>query len=491
MSITTSKKYPQGTDQIHKLLGLDVKDVPVTEDIHPLDAGVITKKTSTPIEEKLKSKSKIDLENSTHSQVLNNSHANLHTDAPSLDENETAVNPAIKIAKAVFPYVLVFVVGLVGYFFFFSKIDFNKILTSKPKAVVLSTKDSMIKQLETQNMDAYKKWISTYYFEVTDPKIIDPDADNSGNGLTNFQKFLLGLNPKSYDTLGLGMADSEALSQGISPQTGSPLTEEEKKNLEKYIDMEVVMGRFSLAVSRSQNNIAGVSTNTPINTTQTETRKVITPRSGMEGSSSTQDLSPILGNTRAVNTGNTGANQIVSQPVQQPIKPVAPVTGPAERPALDNPYGVEVDQSVAGRLEIPDLKINVPIIWTKTPNDFLTDLQSGVVHYPGTALPGEVGTTYISGHSSNYIWAKGNYNSIFAKLGNLPDNTSFKITVVQKNGKDAILHYVVTKRKEYSPRDAEQFRNTDKSLVALSTCWPVGTTQKRLVVFGELTQVEK
>ena len=83
------------------------------------------------------------------------------------------------------------------------------------------------------------------------------------------------------------------------------------------------------------------------------------------------------------------------------------------------------------------------------------------------------------------------YNYIFSKLGDLADNTSFKITVVQKNGKNAIFHYVVTHRKQYLATDQEQFVNTGKSLVALSTCWPVNTTAKRLVVFGELTQTEK
>ncbi len=88
-------------------------------------------------------------------------------------------------------------------------------------------------------------------------------------------------------------------------------------------------------------------------------------------------------------------------------------------------------------------------------------------------------------------WAKGDYNKIFTKLGSVPDNASFKVTVVQKNGKDARLHYVVTHRKEYSPTDPAQVANTGKSVVALSTCWPVGSTSKRLVVFGELVQVDR
>ena len=69
-------------------------------------------------------------------------------------------------------------------------------------------------------------------------KILDPEYDNSGNGLINFQKYLLKLNPKSR-SVGLGMADSQALSLGIDPATGKPLGEE-KNLIAKYVDMEVV-----------------------------------------------------------------------------------------------------------------------------------------------------------------------------------------------------------------------------------------------------------
>src|SRR6185295_4994485 len=90
-------------------------------------------------------------------------------------------------------------------------------------------------------------------------------------------------------------------------------------------------------------------------------------------------------------------------------------------PVTDNTTDINLD--IPGRLEIPSLKINVPIIWSKDTNSFDKDLQSGVVHYPGTALPGQIGTTYISGHSSNYVWAKGSYNHVFTHLGDLADNT--------------------------------------------------------------------
>lgn len=434
------KKYPTTTAEVAKMLGISgvshdlpmgtfsdahatkIPNLPIVEDIHALTPKVAPVTSS----------------------------ASAHGDAHNLEADLAAVkagsnNKFVKVAKAVAPYVVVFAAGLLLYSFFFTTVDFSSIFKSSPKAV--TPKQTALQQLESQNLSGYKTWIAGFYYDVTDAKIIDPDTDNSGNGLTNFQKYLLNLNPKSYDTLGLGQADSQTLAQGIDPATGAPLTDNQKDVVAKYVDMEVAMNRLTLNRLQHPEQIAGAITN---------------PNYGL------------------INTVNAAA------PIPSTQSPIAPTTG---ADLMDG--GISINTDIPGRLEIPDLKINVPIIWTKDTNNFEKDLQAGVVHYPGTALPGQIGTTYIAGHSSNYVWAKGDYNHVFTTLGDLADNTSFKITVVQTNGKDAIFHYVVTHRKQYLPTDQEQFANTGKSLVALSTCWPINSTSKRLVVFGELTQTEK
>jgi hypothetical protein len=118
------------------------------------------------------------------------------------------------------------------------------------------------------------------------------------------------------------------------------------------------------------------------------------------------------------------------------------------------------------------------------------NFMSDSIKYNRVNDPGYLLARLLVNHEGRYI-VEGEYNKVFSKLGDLPDNSSFIVTVVQKNGQDARLHYVVIKRKEFSPTDQEQFRNTGDSLVALSTCWPIGSTKSRLVVFGKLTQVEK
>lgn len=367
--------------------------------------------------------------------------------------------PYVKILKTILPYLAVFAVGIFLYYFFFSSVNFNAIVPSLPtQSTVTAPQQSAIQQLENQGLSGYDSWIAGYYYQANQ-SILDPNTDNSGNGFTNYEKYLLDLNPKTYDTLGLGMADSQAVSEGINPLTGAPLTQAQKDLIAKYIDMEAVMNRLSLNQVQHPSSVAGASTQNSFGS-----------QSGQVPSQVRMQPSTVVVPSPTYQTQNTGA-VLASQSL------------------VDN--NVDINTSVPGLLEIPDLKIKVPLMWSQDPKDFDQDLQNGVVHYPGTAMPGQIGTTYIAGHSSNYIWAKGSYNRVFAVLGDLKNNSSFQITVTTAAGQKVVYHYVVTRSQQYSPTDQAQFQNGGQSVVALSTCWPVGSTAKRLVVFGQLTQIEK
>lgn len=426
------KIYPQATDQIAEIMGLS-KDSHIGDTPHVEHAAV----ADLPIAE-------------AHGHESHGSphipHIAVHGDDESHADETTTGLAFVNAFKIAVPYILVFAVGIFVYFFFFSKVDLTALF--KTREVAKTVKDTAMEELQKQNVENYNKWIAGYYFDVSDSKILDMNADNSGNGLSNFQKFMLNLNPKSYDSAGLGRADSETLNAGINPLSGRTLNDRQKQLIERYIDMETVMNKLALSKMKNSGSVAGVQT---------------VPSSGMSGGD------PVV-------TGTAPGSQTPANSASEVITLHA---------------DIEINTDIPARVEIPSIGVNVPIIWSKAAEDFDKDLQSGVIHYPGTALPGQVGTSYISGHSSNYAWARGEFNKVFSKLGDLPKNTSFKITVVQKNGKDAILHYVVTESKEFAATDPAQFQNGGNSVVALSTCWPIGTTQRRLVVFGQLTQVEK
>jgi len=395
-----------------------------------------------------------------------------HSELKSIQEQAAEQPFYVKAGKALLPYAAIFLVGIFLYYFFFTKVDFATMFKSTPKAA--TPQITQIQQLEQQDVAAYNKWIASYYYSVSDSTILDPETDNSGNGLSNFQKYLLNLNPKSYDTLGLGQADSQLIATGINPLTGGPETDAQKAVVSKYIDMEVVQNRLTLSNMQNPPQVAGAVTGND---------------SAGGGSAFGGNYSLSTGSQPSFNYGGQAGSGGSAGNQGFAVRGGTVASQTVSNDQIGNNQA-DVNTAVPGLLEIPDLKIKVPVIWSKDPNNFEQDLQVGVVHYPGTAMPGEIGTAYIAGHSSNYVWAKGSYNQIFSKLGSLALNTSFKITITRQNGKTAVLNYVVTKIQQYSPTDQAQFQNTDKSVVALSTCWPVGSTAKRLVVFGELTQVQ-
>ncbi len=140
---------------------------------------------------------------------------------------------------------------------------------------------------------------------------------------------------------------------------------------------------------------------------------------------------------------------------------------------------------------IEKIKISAPIVLSKNPLEeaLLLDLEQGVVLYPKTAIPGQRGTSIINGHSSNYAWAKGEYNYIFKDVNNLESGDQIEIKVYQKNGKGVSHFYKVTEKEVLSPDDFKIFSSSEnKKALSLVTCWPLNTTLKRLVVRAEMHQ---
>jgi sortase A len=146
------------------------------------------------------------------------------------------------------------------------------------------------------------------------------------------------------------------------------------------------------------------------------------------------------------------------------------------------------DLSRPARLTVPKLQIQAPIVWTEDPVKFDEDLTKGVVHYPGTALPGESGVVYISGHSSDYFWKNHPYRQIFARINSLEPGDDIFVEVYGKDGKVYNFKYRVVSENVYSPDDQRQFTDSGAKL-NLSTCWPIGTQKDRYIVSAELQEL--
>lgn len=146
------------------------------------------------------------------------------------------------------------------------------------------------------------------------------------------------------------------------------------------------------------------------------------------------------------------------------------------------------------RIIIPRLGKNIPLMdvnhdtnvpFTEMHEVFMEELKKGIVRYPGTAKPGEVGNAFIFGHSSNYPWIRSDYNDVFALLDTLQDGDEIIAYYNQKK-----FVYKVTDRAVVKPGDTEVLgaRDPSKKEISLMTCWPVGTTLERMIIFGELVE---
>lgn len=150
---------------------------------------------------------------------------------------------------------------------------------------------------------------------------------------------------------------------------------------------------------------------------------------------------------------------------------------------------VNYDLERSGTLSVPKLNLQVPVIWSKDPSDFDDDLKKGVIHYPGTAMPGEKGIVYISGHSSDYIWKRNQFGQVFAKLNALDAGDDIFLDLYDTNGKVYNFRYKVSGKGIYKPDDQTQFIDSSVQKLNLSTCWPIGTSKDRLVVSAVATDL--
>lgn len=105
----------------------------------------------------------------------------------------------------------------------------------------------------------------------------------------------------------------------------------------------------------------------------------------------------------------------------------------------------------------------------------------GVAHAAGSSVPGEPGTTYIFGHSTDAALNVSRYNAVFYLLKKLEPGDEI---IAYYQGKD--YHYQVAEKKVVAPADISDITNvTNESKLVLQTCWPPGTTWKRLLIIAK------
>ena len=135
-------------------------------------------------------------------------------------------------------------------------------------------------------------------------------------------------------------------------------------------------------------------------------------------------------------------------------------------------------------ITIPKIHAQSPVILNVDPgNQAVYDeaLKHGVAQAKGTSLPGQAGTTYLFAHSSGPIWDETHFNTIFMRLGELKKGDRI---IIRKNGKNYV--YKMRESKIVNPSEVSYLTNNKKTQLIVQTCWPIGTSFYRLLVFADL-----
>ena len=161
-------------------------------------------------------------------------------------------------------------------------------------------------------------------------------------------------------------------------------------------------------------------------------------------------------------------------------------------PGAINPQNIIVDASTdvtvgpEPRIIIPKINVDAPVIYgaasdTKSQSKAM---EKGVAHFsiPGaSAVPGEVGNAVFAAHSSNDAFAGGDYKFVFAQNEKLVKGD---IIYMNYNGKR--YTYKITSTEVVMPTEVSKVQiNTDKPMLTLVSCVPLGTAEKRLLIFAE------
>jgi len=134
---------------------------------------------------------------------------------------------------------------------------------------------------------------------------------------------------------------------------------------------------------------------------------------------------------------------------------------------------------------IPKINANAKVIANVDPgnyNQYIEALKHGVAHAAGTVYPGQIGNSFLFAHSVGNFWEVNQWNAVFYLLRELAPGDEVDIFYLGRR-----YVYVVYDKKVVDPSDVGYISaQANFPMLTLQTCWPPGTTLKRLLVFARL-----
>jgi LPXTG-site transpeptidase (sortase) family protein len=129
-------------------------------------------------------------------------------------------------------------------------------------------------------------------------------------------------------------------------------------------------------------------------------------------------------------------------------------------------------------VEIPKIGISAPLISVEAGGNVEKSLDSGTVHFPDSASPGEAGQTVILGHSAPAGWPEIKYDWVFSRLAELAEGDEIIVYFNHEKFNYFVDRKIFLERGEEIPQN---LTNSENSLILIS-CWPPGKDIKRIAV---------
>lgn len=135
-------------------------------------------------------------------------------------------------------------------------------------------------------------------------------------------------------------------------------------------------------------------------------------------------------------------------------------------------------------LIIPKINLNSRVI-AEVPVDkkenYQEALKKGVAHAQGSYFPGENGTIYLFGHSSDYFWNLFDNETVFYLLKELEEGDQINLFY-----QDQRYVYQVSDKKIMAADNLSVLKpRIGEEKLVLQTCWPLGTNWKRLIIVAD------
>lgn len=150
---------------------------------------------------------------------------------------------------------------------------------------------------------------------------------------------------------------------------------------------------------------------------------------------------------------------------------------PSSTPTI-NEFYIQIPKILASSTVIPDIS-------PYDTNEYLKILSDNVIAQAKGSPPPGLGdgkTTYLFAHSSQEGISMVRKNSVFYLLGEM---SMGDVIFVKYNGKVYTYRTYMKRIVNSSEVQYLDFKDENKEVLILQTCWPIGTDWKRLLVFAQ------